>query len=368
MMQNAKEPTTFLTLGDGDFTFSLDLAHFLTERKQNSSWKVVATGIDSLSALQEKYRDSAFLLQRLHGLGQKESSHIEIIHGINAIQPPDGISRGHHVIFNHPHLGVEDAALHSRFLAHLFHAVTTSWLLENGLFYITLAQGQYERWQCDNASKAVGMKLVKRHAFSPPQVLGSSYYQQRRHQNGKSFSSRVLNSSTFVFARLVDQVSAEDKLPWATSVAEANEVNVTEFPCPYCDRTFTEKRSVKNHILNKHSHRKRKRDGPCACEVCGQLFDTEQGLADHHVARHTRSPNNVPSIESSENVRASSKCEICGCGIVDVDSHMASFRPPVANATFRCSFCHRCFHQDRAKLQHETRCAEQTKEGVRKLV
>jgi hypothetical protein len=37
------------------------------------------------------------------------------------------------MIFNHPHLGTEDALLHSRFLTHLFHTSTGRWVKPDGV-------------------------------------------------------------------------------------------------------------------------------------------------------------------------------------------------------------------------------------------
>ena len=60
---------------------------------------------------------------------------------------PSNLQPATYVIFNHPHLGVEDAARHAHFLSHLFHSVVNGWMERDGRFFLTLAAGQWERWE-----------------------------------------------------------------------------------------------------------------------------------------------------------------------------------------------------------------------------
>ena len=130
------------------------------------------------------------------------------------------------VIFNHPHLGIEDAVLHKRFLAHLFYSVATYWLSSpsfsfgaaslrsqsaapekkkitnnnKSVFYLTLAAGQWERWKGRESAQRHGLILLHRCPFQPPILPFASnnnnnskqaYYQLRRHQTGKSFAAMM---------------------------------------------------------------------------------------------------------------------------------------------------------------------------------
>merc|ERR1712194_854411 len=66
------EHIVYLTLGDGDFTYSLDLARYLkislssSSRKQKQKpAKLILTGIDTLETLVSKYKDSPSILQEI---------------------------------------------------------------------------------------------------------------------------------------------------------------------------------------------------------------------------------------------------------------------------------------------------------------
>jgi len=206
-----------MILGDGDFSYSLDLARFLrsyhanpqhyhtTSTSSNSSnlpktnkidksykiWPfldrstsihLIATGIDTYEELSKKYKDSDSILGKLKSmetaaiseppckkpkidnkiiLPQSSSTFsVSIQHSINAIQPPTlgslhmtkedvkisssilvGMPKKYHiVIFNHPHLGTEDARMHQRFLSHFFHSCLHVWLSKGGVLHLTLVR------------------------------------------------------------------------------------------------------------------------------------------------------------------------------------------------------------------------------------
>ena len=420
----------YLTLGDADFSFSLDLARYLLQQQQQStdksgdqsrSVRVIATGIDSLVALSDKYRDFPFIQKqldrlsrqgrvrvadRIHVVGKKQRRHffsVSLHHQVNAVVPPDyrltKIQAGDHVIFNHPHLGVEDAKLHSRFLCHLFESISRVWLgkpRHNNsttipAFHLTLAKGQYERWHCLIAAERRGFRLVDRSDFLPPPVE-NSYYLSRRHQTGKSFATRAGASEIFTFVRIEDD-SLDISIPsqqsvvldWYQAVAKkptstfANqkkaETQQPEFKCPHCDKVFGETRSVRNHILSKHSsdNRKRKRETETfPCEFCCKVCESTQALHDHVQAKHkgihtTIHPDSAMSAAENSLEALSStttycdRCDICLFEFRDEAAkakHLDEFVPLDHRCakTFECFFCGKVFHQDRARLQHENFC------------
>jgi hypothetical protein len=91
-------------------------------------------------------------------------------HPQSSIPPPPSFYN--HVIFNHPHLGTEDALLHSRFLAHLFHALTGRWMKpDGGLLHPTLVIEQCKRWRCLEWADRHGLVLIQRGKFIPPLLL-----------------------------------------------------------------------------------------------------------------------------------------------------------------------------------------------------
>ena len=243
---------SYITLGDGDFSYSLDLAQYLFTNgsctietnemtlsqnvkhkvsKENDNRKsasdknnetqpsnsnqanihLVATGIDTYDEIHVKYRDISSILAKLKKINEKwnksekkvdytqscateptlkkqkhcnnKSSYpssiesfcgdetnliskmngakeknpininkspkktyqvkISIHHSINAIiedaDTRNPLCSFDHVIFNHPHLGTEDAQLHKRFLSHFFHSVFHHWLRPSGgILHLTL--------------------------------------------------------------------------------------------------------------------------------------------------------------------------------------------------------------------------------------
>ena len=363
--EDTEDVISFLTLGDGDFSYSLDLARYLASsdsfssvsstqtplddvsaidsgqeasRKKSRSYLIV-TGIDSHDELIQKYKDAPFFLRQLQAMNKTNPNgsqtnrfpvDIEIVHGINAIVDTtdrkhatnhyDGADKGgsaeaiqstlikstrlnekfkfksDHVIFNHPHLGREDAELHSRLLCHLLHSAAQFWMKPSGgVFHLTLARGQYERWNCHEAAERNGLVLLEQNEFRPPPPPSSNtnhanaeggitsgksgtkkqrqqrkhrtYYQYRRHQTGKSFESRRAEggSETFTFGRANDSPSyVATCLPWQhtdqslqlttndNQQQEPHQPTTAPLPCPYCTKVFVEERSRKCHIRDKH--------------------------------------------------------------------------------------------------------------------
>lgn len=431
---------TILTLGDGDFTFSLDLAAFLAARKEAAAdpirvHRLIATGIDSLEDLTKKYCDTPFILKRLQRLGQENEGliKVEIRHGINAVAPEksekacDTTSNlsADHVIFNHPHLGTEDAELHARFLCHLFYAAQTKWMKSGGLFHLTFAAGQYERWQCERAAHRNGMTLIHRELFQAPALL-NPYYEPRRHQTGKSFKARTGPSETFTFCRehekLVKRLYPTRPI-WFSDECMKNRDHYGDnsFSCPYCEKVFREKRAVANHLKSKHvddaaGNNKRKRDeterataSSLTCPHCARdavqknsmppapprIFASPQALYEHIRAKHTAIHPDIPpdwsrsSVHPNQEVVVTSNassplespcmnfiplhhdarsCEICGQTFLteeDERRHSQSFIPPPLDEQkslrYECTFCRRAFGDNRARLQHENMC--RTKSG-----
>jgi len=385
---------TFLTLGDGDFSFSLDLARYLAEESSKSlkghpTFRLVATGFDSLDELAEKYKDAHFTLRQLRHLDSSSAVSVSVHHSVNAVDA-DAVGErtfpGTNVIFNHPHLGTEDSMLHSQFLCHLFHAVDKVWLKNDGLFHLTLANGQFERWNCLAAAERQSMVQVDRCPFQSPPVK-DPYYRYRRHQTGKSFANRTPGGSeTITFARRADKKWVNCKsccVFWYSE--EGTEQKETPYECPYCDRTFREKRSVKNHIQSKHDgEKKRKRDAKesWTCPHCGdkeRIFESSQALNDHmqakHNALHTEiAPDWSEKVKTGKTAKGGavgsvdgySTCDVCGLVFTtqhEAREHGKQFAPSTESSkdlkgNFKCSFCSKSFRERRAVLQHENFCTK----------
>jgi DNA-directed RNA polymerase subunit RPC12/RpoP len=383
------EAIIYLILGDGDFSFSLDLGTFLRDNSSTSggSSQLIATGFDSLDDLQSKYRNTPFVLKQLERL-----EHVRIHHCINAVNHPTmhrsettiQIPPANIVIFNHPHLGTESAVLHAQFLCHLFFTVSHSWMRTNGKFHLTLAKGQYERWECQAAAERHGMRLVHRGAFQVPN--NGEYYELRRHQTGKSFKSRTTSSETFTFAcvRTQDQQPPSDDACTTTRPSwwKSAPVQETVYSCPHCHKDFREDRALKSHLRSKHAsdnndnnnnnenNNKRKRS--FECEHCQKeqgapprTFDSIEALNEHCRAKHTGVHQDLQPdwcrVEKQVVVTAFGSCSICSRTFESEQAkevHQQSFLP-VANqekVSFACSFCHKTFGEQRAQRQHENGC------------
>jgi Domain of unknown function (DUF2431) len=387
----------FVTLGDGDFTWSLDLGRYLASSEAfcQLNVRLIATGIDNLDDLSRKYRNSSFILRELKRLNKasSESLRVEVKHEVNAIVKPDSpicvTDMGHIVIFNHPHLGTESAELHEKFLSHLFYSVDKFWLLPSGVFQLTLANGQYDRWKCSAAAQLHGMKLIERSQFVPaPLIISNHVYEHRRHQTGKSFATRTSGSSTFTFVResTVDITTFVEKLrlPWFVIDEDIQQKLQPSFICSYCSKSFREDRSLKKHFASLHSQRKplsldgQEDQRTFFCDRCNidsieRSFATLEALQDHISAKHdaihgTILPDwvtgKVASLDSiPTKFVGCGTCVICRHIFItpqDKNDHYDSFFPSTDIATLgllECRFCKRSFRQLRSQLQHENFCS-----------
>ncbi|KAL7429778.1 hypothetical protein ACHAXM_001881 [Skeletonema potamos] len=402
---------SYILLGDGDFTYSLDMCRYLAAAPPSSPsssaansgdgnkptisnithLNVTCTGVDTFDEVKSKYKDADFILKNIKSFNNKYSGNTEehlstesrintmIVHGLNAVQPiiNDCSSLRHfdHVLFHHPHLGIEDAQLHKRFLLHFFHAASQRWMRPNGgLLYLTLVRAQCERWDCISGAERHGLMLLRRGKFCPPPPPTSkekTYYQLRRHQSGKSFANRRImqgekcglekddgESETLVFGRRCDYPLSSSlldgnvgMLPWenvetltSSKLTEWEEAKRSSsggdisspaiatspssddpYSCIYCNKSFLEQRSLKNHIICSHPDcdeafewatkkkgKKRKLKGSdnlpheqqqlrssgegLVCKICEsqktedeptRVFPHKQALLDHERAKHS---------------------------------------------------------------------------------
>ena len=374
----------YLTLGDGDFSFSLDLAKWLSMQRPSvcdstRPVKLVASGIDSRDELLTKYKNGSFILKQLEIISKRSSSvTIEKLFRVNAVDcRKQGSSetklRGDVVVFNHPHLGTEDAALHFSFLCHLFRAVSEVWLAPCGVFYLTLAGGQFDNWKCSQAAKRQDLEIVHRCCFAAPDVENPQY-QLRRHQTGKSFAGRRLGlSESITLVRRSELVGFDKTLktpPWSKGGrSEASEQSI--FKCPFCSGSFREKRSVESHVRSKHAEKKRRLIGrQHTCGQCGRVFETQKALDEHVDAKHQAlhadlmpdrgRESNLPCLDSPQST--ATVCDICDVVVASKEDHLQSFCPETVeqlvskSSTFKCQFCERVFREHRALRQHENRC------------
>jgi len=399
---NNKDDTcssNYLILGDGDFSYSLDLCRYLSllavssssssnqpNEQKRVSYRIVCTGMDTIDQLNSKYRDSNFILREILSLNNNHNSirvlegepkrkkisrlqllrdcrispptsqtlsthpwndtlHISIHHGVNAIIPWDDEPsftttdsspplppdiRYRYIIFNYPHLGKEDAQLHSRFLAHLFHSVFYYWLAHPqermnqkmefnnssyfyGTFHLTLVKGQCERWNCLQAAQNQGLILLHRGCFYIPPLHSSpttptastttttsnnypftNQYQLRRNHSGQSFNKQILKdgggNETFIFGRQHEWSTHHhhhhENTSSSTIPIEKNNIHDTYF-LPWENPSSSSSSSPLEQQLSSLSTKR------ISCSMCGKMFQDERARKTHFKVVHDTDTSSV---------------------------------------------------------------------------
>ncbi|EJK75827.1 hypothetical protein THAOC_02439 [Thalassiosira oceanica] len=402
----------WLLLGEGDFTYSLDVCRYLAKAQMaddestDALTSLTATGIDSRDELRAKYRDCDHTLRGIVACGVHDRMETKVLHQINAVQVdansiPISYDR---VMFHHPHLGREDAQLHSRLMKHLFHAVSNRWLGHRGLFYLTLVKGQYERWDCAEAASRSKFALLRRGEFNPPPAPEpgqNTYYVLRRHQSGRSFASRRRmlgqestsqgDSETLVFYRCGDfagTTQTEDfgMLPWEKMKPKGGR-KLDLILAWKARKRSKKKRKMKGGEFSETCTPvtdSASTAGPLVCSLCesrGQprVFDSRQALEAHQRAKHgenqsikpdwTRDGHERRSRVAPEGPQTSTgHCPICDLTFWSEEDrlcHETEFTPTPTTSSpggdhgvQTCSFCSKPFRDIRARLQHENFCSK----------
>jgi len=148
----------FLTLGDGNFSFTLCLVKRILQSGISIS-TLIATSYDLRDELVLKYPETARILQDLrsilpniillHGVDATLDLHHQLSSSLSATPYQASIPEHFdHIFFNFPHLGKENCIDHSSFIAHIMNRV---YLLmhpnSQAFFYLALAEAQAERWK-----------------------------------------------------------------------------------------------------------------------------------------------------------------------------------------------------------------------------
>ena len=426
-------PCLFFDLA-GDFSYSYDLARCLARhdrddlndtssgnRKSNdddgsgsssnsSSRRVrlTATGLDSYGALVTKYKDAPFLLQRLRKISLSGGA-VVVRHQVDAVvvvaapgsddsdvvaatttTTTDTTAAADVVIFNHPHLGVEDAVRHAQFLSHFFHSAVTHWLRRPersnpAALYLALVVGQWERWRGDAAAERHGLVVLHRSPWRPVPIGDGTtrYFRSRRHQSGRSFASRrrrAGGSEVFCLVRrgahMADAKDGGDHgprvpvppYPFAdtdtTDLATASsheETDMETFACLYCEKRFAEGRSLRNHVRSKHRDEDHKEDDDDdekdgissnhhkrryrTCEECDRTFASHQAWQAHVQAKHTAVHTIVKpdrcqrTVTGTGTVVAATAAAAAATTTGNPIVSTASTTPATSTTTATCPFC-----------------------------
>jgi hypothetical protein len=140
-----------LVLGDGNYSYSRALEQSLEFRQLHSSSPSLSydllslTSFDSKESLFDKYPESKSILQLL-----ERNSRIQIHFSIDATQSLNSLVVDEQlfdtVIFNFPHIGIENSQIHSSMIGHILHQVKGV-MKEDGVFYLSLADDQPHNWK-----------------------------------------------------------------------------------------------------------------------------------------------------------------------------------------------------------------------------
>ena len=217
-----------LILGDGNFSFSLALAQLLLSREQQPSnipldgkkiqsaaieylglpkgkktaeeIHLLCTSFDSREEVVEKYPESEPILERLEtGFASSGAGgQVEVRHRINAWELPahfhqefpEGFDA---IVWNHPHLGLENFRLHRFLMAHFLHSAkevlrrsSRDAATMEPRICVSLVQGQETRWDLLQQGLRNGLQLLDIQPFEESVYPG---YICKRNKNGQSFKN-----------------------------------------------------------------------------------------------------------------------------------------------------------------------------------
>lgn len=418
-------PGRVLTVGDGNFSYSLALAR--QQCQDTSGSALTATSYDSYDDLVAKYPESARICEQLAELGAR------VRHCVDATNLRASLGkRGvfDRIVFNHPHCGEENVRRHQSLLSH-FYASALEILAANGRVLLTLAEGQPERWEALKRAQLAGLKLSEQIDDVDAHPVYGLQYERKRHQNGKSFHQVTLHgekkrqrSTLFVFARVGDidgansgsapedtrtspelaseaasdlrestrKRKAEDKPKQKRQKKAALVETATDLVCHECDKSFKSVQGLKTHVHMVHELQAAGPTNPDAaplrCEFCDRTFKNEDAQRQHRVAKHGKDQlikpdwyitkeqmkthqersasmsSNEKAGESNGAGQATSKmCSICRLEFATTEEFDRHWTnlQPKQIEELLCPNCERSFGEERALRQHQNFCSEKVR-------
>ncbi|KAG6956310.1 hypothetical protein JG688_00011486 [Phytophthora aleatoria] len=303
-----------LTVGDGNFSYSLALAKQHNRQDNDTILQLTATSYDSYDELVAKYPECKRICAQLKELGAS------VLHRVDATNIRESlVAAGAEqlkfdaVVFNHPHCGEENVRRHQSLLSH-FYASALEVLQgneedeESGIL-LTLAEGQPERWQAVERGLKAGLRLHRQIDDVDNDEVFGLVYERKRHQNGKSFHQVTLHgerkkqaSTLFIFRRqkateaenkvttTAPVVSVEENMPVSRKRKAESELPLG-FACTQCERSFKSAQGLRTHVHMVHeleSGATKKILLPC--EFCDRTFKKEDARRQHQLAKHGKDP------------------------------------------------------------------------------
>ena len=406
-----EEEASILLLGEGNFSFTLSLWEKLQLLQQA---RVVTTSFDSLNELQCKYPDSVRnVLKKLNNHGE-----VRVLHGIDATlclkdQLVDvNISSFDHVVFNFPHLGTEDCILHMSMIGHIMHSVKSVLKNQRSIFYLSLSQQQYERWNVEKMALLNDFVLQQQ---IPLQLSNWPQYEMKRHHTGKSFKNRIDDCSTWSFTCSVvsETITHCNSInlfnlssPALLPSTESKIVNIKDnkkkrkmylltegkytvenigdrstYKCNICDKVFLLEQGIRSHIHSNHGNTNDNTNDNTVndtvkhvCVECDRTFIDEDAYKQHRLAKHDGKyalvkPDwaAVNKLNTNESIIDSAKlfpCSICNVSFESQELlaiHLKGFQPfsiDQLGEELECNNCKKVFYSKRALHQHANICAD----------
>ncbi len=232
-MVSTPPTSAVLLLGEGNFSFTYSLCNRLKSllqvhasskgsTRESSPTKlpdthvstpekivIVTSAFDSEDEVLRKYPEMKHTISELRKLDRAcEHLEIHVLYNFDATLPyipqflptsASHIGAFDSIIFNFPHLGIEDAKSHGCMVAHTMHVLQAALSgKESSHFLLAIADAQWERWNIRDKADRNGMDLLQRFPFFTGDWLG---YEIKRHINGKGFHNRVQECSYFCYTK-----------------------------------------------------------------------------------------------------------------------------------------------------------------------
>ena len=333
--------TKIFLFGEGDFSFCHSLGKLPEENdleiEDLPEIPIIATSLDTRQEVVEKYPSFVH---------RKFDSRIKILHGVNALDRSvweQYIDKETVVIWNHPHLGVEDSVQHFQLLCHLFHLLDQ---FSPHSFIISLLAGQVDRWRVQEAANRSGFDIVKFKRMFEANFPG---FECRRNLSGSSFktSQSWLDSWFLWFGRKGESLC--DISPILNKDVEEAEKNENYFQCDLCERKYTSFLALKTHVSQIHQLKKFQLDLNENLVCCGKTFDSQYAINMHNRSVHGDHVVSTKRLKLTEENHADEECSICGSRDRD---HVLKFGTNRKLDKLRCEKCDKEFKDLRALNQH----------------